>query len=424
MKIKRYHARDMRQAIRQVREELGPDAVILSNTQVNGGTEIVAATDYDESLVGGADSIPEPDLTLTSDREEAMNDIRFSRNIQDSGPGRQKIQRAAAKHETTAVAGDGNIWAQEPTLLSMQSELKTLRSLLTDQLSGLAWSDASRQHPMRTRMLKRLIALGLSPSLAKRLAERAEENSDIDHNWRLQLGTLAHQVNVTGDDIISEGGRVALIGPTGVGKTTTIAKLAARYTLRHGRGRVALVSTDCYRIAGHEQLRTFARILEVPMHIAKDAESLHNILYGLQDKDLVLIDTAGMSQRDMRLCEQFAMFNNKAEQIKSYLVMAANTQRAVVEEVIESCREASPTACIVTKVDETTSLGGIVSASIEHRLPIAYLADGQRVPEDLHVARGHGLVSRSVAIMQQTGSRQKDESSSLTVSGMVANAHA
>jgi flagellar biosynthesis protein FlhF len=445
MKIKRYHAADMRQAIRKVREELGPDAVILSNTRVNGGTEIVAAVDYDESLLGGSADVSGPDLTLSADRDEAIKDLRFSRNIPGGHDRRQtdrrhtdrrQTERRQQEHHTTTqtrasvntsvntgATASANVWSQEPTLVTMQNELKTLRSLLVDQLSGLAWNDAARQYPMRTRMLKRLIAMGISPAMARKMVERVDENADIDHNWRSLLGVLAHQVSVTGDDILTAGGRVALIGPTGVGKTTTIAKLAARYTLRHGRGRVALVSTDCYRIAGHEQLRTFARILEVPMYVAKDTTSLHNVLTSLQDKELVLIDTAGMSQRDMRLCEQFTLFQNKAERIRTYLVLAANTQRAVLEEVIENCSSAEPAACIVTKVDETTSLGGVLSASIENQLPLAYLSDGQRVPEDLHIARGHSLVSRGVAIMQQTGARQKDEATNLTVGGMVANAH-
>ncbi|HEB59151.1 MAG TPA: flagellar biosynthesis protein FlhF, partial [Gammaproteobacteria bacterium] len=383
MKIKRYLATDMRQALTMVRDDLGPDAVILSNQRVDGGTEIVAAIDYDESIVSQFTSpgiVPSRSArsNKSSTRDEALDDLRYTRHVergQDnraSGPQRKTdtVDRRRPRH------GDESIWSQEPTLVKMQNELKTLRSLLVDQVSGLAWNEASRQHPMRTRMLKRLIALGINPAMARKLSDGVDESTDIDHNWRTLLGKLAHQLTVTNDDILERGGIVALVGPTGVGKTTSIAKLAARYTLRHGSGRVALISTDCYRIAAHEQLRSFARILGVPMYVAKDAEGLHQVLETVRDKDLVLIDTAGMGQRDRRLYEQFLVLRDSGFDIRTYLVLAANTQRTVMEEVIDGCRDFRLAGCVVTKVDETTSLGGVLSIAIENRLPLAYLADG------------------------------------------------
>ena len=225
MKIKRYYAQDMRSAILKVREELGPDAVILSNTHINGGMEIVAAVDYDESLVHQFVPPSAPDLTPKEDREHVLDDIRFSRNIPGkvASPRQTSGKNSNENESLPPTTPPENIWSQEPTLLNMQSELKTLRSLLVDQLSGLAWNEASRQHPLRTRMLKRMIALGINPGMARKLVERVDENSDIEHNWRLLLGDLAHRLTVTNDDILNEGGFVALVGPTGVGKTTTIA---------------------------------------------------------------------------------------------------------------------------------------------------------------------------------------------------------
>ncbi len=423
MKIKRYHAPDMRRAILLVREDLGPDAVILSNTRTPTGTEIVAAIDYDEALLARFTPPRGPDLTPRREREAALEDLRLGRNVDrpaDPPPGgrRRDDRDPAERRRTPAPRSDDGA-----ALARMQNELRTLRALLVDQMSGLAWREAQREYPMRTRMLKRLIGLGLSPALARELAQESDEHAQVEQNWRTLLGRLAHRLQVTGDDILERGGIAALVGPTGVGKTTTIAKLAARYTLRHGRGRVALVSTDCYRIAAHEQLRTFSRILGVPMHVAKDMESLQEVLGGLRDKDLVLIDTAGMSQRDLRLYEQFSLFGDPALRVRTYLVLAANTQRAVVEEVLETCAPAGPHGCIVTKVDETTSLGGVLSAAMARQLPVAYFTDGQRVPEDLHVARSHTLVSRCVAIMQEAGARHHDPQTALTVGGLVAHAH-
>jgi flagellar biosynthesis protein FlhF len=194
---------------------------------------------------------------------------------------------------------------------------------------------------------------------------------------------------------------VALLGPTGVGKTTTVAKLAARFCVRHGARRVALVTTDHYRIGAHEQLRAYAKLLDVPLRVAASAEELRAVLQDLSDRQLVLIDTAGMSQRDLRLSEQFALIRAGQHAIKCYLVLAATTQAAGIAEILRAYAPLEPTACIITKVDEAVSLGGILSRLVQQRLPVAYLSDGQRVPEDLYAARAHQLVSRCVALMRR-----------------------
>jgi flagellar biosynthesis protein FlhF len=216
---------------------------------------------------------------------------------------------------------------------------------------------------------------------------------------------------------------VALVGATGVGKTTTIAKLAARYALRHGRERVALVTTDSYRIAAHEQLRTYGRILGIPVRIANNREELTESLKLLSDKDLVLIDTAGMSQRDVRLSQQFSLVEEAAPAIKTYLVLSTTTHRAGLTEVVKTFGKVKLDGCILTKLDETTSLGGAISTLAEHKLPVAYVSDGQRVPEDIHIARAPNLIQRAVQVAQQTNQALEQESLTLAFSGMVANAH-
>lgn len=407
MKIKRFVAPDMKQAIREVREELGPDAVILSNTRVRGGTEIVAAVDYDESLWAGGGDAPRRD---PREREQALEDLRHSRDIP---------QRPAPAPPRESV------WSQEPTLVEMHNELRSLRGLLHNQLSGLAWGEEARRRPLHARLIQRLVALGLHPALARRLADQVPAGQDFDHCWRQALGLLARSLSVTGDDIIERGGVVALVGPSGVGKTTTVAKLAARYSLRHGLGRVALVTTDNYRVGAHEQLRTFARILGVPMRAAGDAEELRATLDGLHDKPLVLIDTAGMSQRDMRLNEQLAVLQASSARMRTYAVLSATTQRAALDETVRAFKRIPLAGCVLTKLDETSSLGGALSIALQHALPVAYVGDGQRVPEDLHPARPHQLVSRSVALMQQRAARQpQDEAVTIAMGGIVANAHA
>ncbi len=377
MKIKRYFAPDMRQAIRNVREEQGPDAVILSNRRVNGGIEIIAALDYDESLLGQMSGAA-------------------------SGAERQAPQASDATHNDVASAPRSGIeWSQDPTLIDMRQEIKTLRGILENQLSHLAWGDLARRNPQQAGILQRFSQMGVSADLAQQIVAEIHQADDLEHAWRQALAVLAHQVRTTDDDVLTRGGVISLVGPTGVGKTTMIAKLAARYALRHGKRHVALVSTDSFRIGAHEQLHTFGQLLGVPVYSAADRNSLSAVLTDLSDKQLVLIDTAGMSQRDLRLSEQIATLEGAGDRIQTYLVLSSNIHSATVHEVVQAFRCARLHGCMLTKLDETASLGGPLSAVVRYQLPIAYVGDGQRVPEDMHPARAHSLVSRAVALMQQ-----------------------
>ena len=433
MKIKRFIAPDMRQTIREVRETLGADAVILSNKRVEGGIEVVAAIDYDESLFEDTNSKIPSGADNSVDREEIWNDVRFGRNIPKPEPMKTRAKAKTASKPKSEIehfpttdfyqdAGAG-LELPDPAMRQVQNELKSLRGLLVNQLSGIAWGQESQYHPLRARLLQRLIALGLSPVLAKEITAKVNEQDDFEHNWRMALGQLAHRITVSEDDILDKGGVIALVGATGVGKTTTVAKLAARYILRHGPKRVGLITTDNYRVAAHEQLRSYARIMGAPMRVASDAESLRDALVHFRDKDLVLIDTAGMGQRDMRLNEQFKILADAGREIKSYLVMATNTQRGVLQESVKSFKQVKLHGAILSKVDETISLGGALSIAIEHELPLAYVSDGQQVPEDLHPARAHTLVSRAVTIMQQVGVGARDDNLLTTIGGMAAHAH-
>lgn len=417
----------MRQAIRKVREALGPDAVILSNNSVADGVEVVAAIDYDESLLGTAAFIeevskakqePQEPEEQEVNRDAIWDDVRYGRNIPAT---RATSQKAVSQPQATDTLEQS---ASDPALVQMQSELRSLRGLLVNQLSGLAWENETKYHPLRARLLQRLIALGLSPQLAREIVSNVDEKDDMDHNWRMALGHLAHRLPVMNDALLDkEKSVVAVVGATGVGKTTTIAKLAARYILRHGQRRVGLITTDNYRVAAHEQLRSYARILGAPLRVATDAGSLQDALAAFHDKDLVLIDTAGMSQCDMRLNEQFTMLEKTGHHIDVFLALSVNSQRGVLADQVRAFRSVPLAGCILTKVDETTSLGGGLSVATEQNLPVAYISDGQQVPEDLHPARAHALVSRAVAIMQEVGVGAKDDPVSQKIGGMAAHAH-
>jgi flagellar biosynthesis protein FlhF len=398
MKIKRYFAPDMRQAIRKVREELGADSVILSNRRINNGIEIIAAIDYDESLFGEMSS------PKASEAEAAP---------------------AAEPEPLAEVPAPGPTveWAQDPALVEMQTEIKKLRGILENQLSHLAWADLARNQPLQAGLLQRFDQMGLSADIGQQIAGHVPQSDDLDQAWRQALALLAHQLPVTDDDILTRGGVVALVGPTGVGKTTMIAKLAARYALRHGKRHVALVSTDNYRIGAHEQLQTFGQLLGVPVYPAPDSETLAKLLRDLADKQLVLIDTAGMSQRDIRLTEQLATLGGAGDQVRTYLVLSANIHAATVNEVVQAFRRVRLDGCLLTKLDETASLGGSLSAVLRYHLPVAYVGDGQRVPEDLHPARAHSLVSRAVALMQQAELAAAGSETPPFTLGNTANAH-
>lgn len=436
MNIKRFTGPDMRSAIKKVRDMLGPDAVILSNQTTSEGVEVVAAIDYDESLIQDSPLIPGPAKQSSKpakqqtekeiNRNAIWDDVRYGRNIPQSpnAPSQDEVSKTKQALNNITQQPVSFKLAEDTSFQQMQTEIKSLRGLLMNQLSGMAWGNETKYHPLRARLLQRLIALGLSPQFAREITEQVKEQDDIEHNWRMALGSLAHRLQVSNDDIL-EGKKniVAIVGPTGVGKTTTIAKLAARYILRHGKGRVGLITTDNYRVAAHEQLRSYARIMGAPMRVASDVESLQDILMAYRDMDLVLIDTAGMSQRDMRLNEQFELFKQTGHKIRCYLTLATNSQRGVLSEVVRAFSTVSLAGCILTKVDETTSLGGGLSIAAENNLPIAYISDGQQVPEDLHAARSHALVSRAVAIMQDVGVGAKEDPISQLIGGMAAHAH-
>ena len=452
MKIKRYFAADIRQAIRCVREEQGPDAVILSNRRVDGGVEIVAAVDYDESLFEEQPSTPVtpvPPKAAPAPHQNTPTDFDGRFRDDEYHPGRAAAkaserpvvrkptsrEHAVPQQKTAAVTGQRQIsdvvkrnhspqmeWSQDPTLVGMKNELSELRGLVEQQLSGFAWGNMARRHPMHARLMRRLMVLGLSAQESQRIAMAVNETQSFDQAWRLALAIMEQSLTITEDDILRDGGVVALVGPTGVGKTTAIAKLAARYTLRHGADQVALITTDNYRIGAQEQLRTFGQILGAPVYVAKNYQMLEQTIESLGDKALVLIDTAGMNPQDLRLTEQLSMLRNAAREVKCYLVLSANSQAAGLEVSVNTFKKVGLQGCIISKVDESTSLGEVLSTVLAHHLPVAYISDGQQVPEDLHPARAKELVARCVTMAEEYNHTLPDEAVELQFGKVAMNA--
>jgi flagellar biosynthesis protein FlhF len=377
MKIRRFTGVDMRDALRQVRNALGADAVILETAQKATGVEISAAVDTASSPVEAVS----PEWTAT----------RNSVSEADDGP--CVVIGGTARSGALATVSE---------MEQMRAEMHSIRSLLEAQLGRLIWDDQSRQTPEIAGLLRSYTQLGLDADIARQLAER----SAVTHpagGWTAVLRTLVEELPVADSDPVSDGGTYAVIGPTGVGKTTTIAKLAARAALEHGPDSIGLVTTDTFRVAAREQLDTYGQIIGIPVSHASDAQSLGEALDSLKDRRLILIDTAGLSQRDPRLPEQLARLGTANSDITTLLAMPANAHSGAMQEIVDAFRTVRPAACILTKTDEATSLGGALSVLIRSKLALAYVANGQRVPEDLHLMRNRQswLAKMAVQLMRR-----------------------
>jgi flagellar biosynthesis protein FlhF len=304
--------------------------------------------------------------------------------------------------------------SETPVIDEVKIELQNLRDLMESQLSVLQWDRFSQKHPVRTVLLNLMSEMGLGADICETVLSHLDKLNDDPHKvWQQALGILARCIPINRRDLLAEGGRIALVGSTGVGKTTTIAKIAARFAHIHGKRSVAMISTDQFRIGAQEQLQHYARLLEVPLLMAGNSEELCDRLDMLADKKLVLIDTAGMSQRDLRLSEQFHRLQLGAPEIKPYLVLSANTQLAALNQTILNFRKVKLAGAFVTKLDEAASLGGIITASIRHQLVLAYCGTGQQVPEDLEPAKSHRLISKAVSLMQRYGEQFDQEALAL-----------
>ncbi|VAW59812.1 Flagellar biosynthesis protein FlhF [hydrothermal vent metagenome] len=422
MQVKRFVADDMRTVMRLVKEEIGADAVILSNRVVDGKVEILAARDYDETLINQAldqtliESKPngaaayyeraaaERELEKKSHEpvNEKKNDVEVKKETHFSAEIKNTTQhQASGLYQHTPPTESKFEPPLTDSMIEMRDELKSLRMMIENQNVLGEWKEMSAKHPLRVSLYKRLTEMGLSQEVCKYLAKGLDNLTDVEQAMQAALKQLVHQIPLAQDDILNRGGVFAMVGPTGVGKTTSIAKLAARFAMQHGQRHVALISTDTYRIGAHEQLMTYGRLLGVSVHSANDAAELQQLLHKLQSKKLILIDTAGMSQRDIDISQQLAHLNHPSSKIKPYLVLSANAQTSTLDEVISSFKKSKPVACILTKLDEAASLGGVLSTVIKHQLPIAFVSNGQKVPEDIHPARARELVDETLAYAKQ-----------------------
>lgn len=488
MKIRRFVAVDMKSALAQIKEELGADAVIMSNKKIAEGVEIMAAVDYfpetkqpeapadntgadnavgnsrdiDNDVVSIGSRTPHTESEALTSREQPADSLSalLNRKVQHTPSQPQSVEtksnvaasstdieaqfksftdrleqstqqrnseqaaennvdesnitptefNARVQNDTASIKNNDVNSSATATSVSdnvefehMKKEMHTIRHLLEHQLSGLMWQDMAQKNPQKALLINRLVALGLTDHMADQIAGFIPPQQNEQDAWEQAKIFITQQLNTTNNEIIHHGGVISLVGPTGVGKTTTIAKLAARFAQIHGASEVVLISTDSFRIGGFEQLTTYGRIIGCEVKLATDADALDALLQQYGHKKLVLIDTAGMGQRDMRLAQHLTeLIANARVRIRNYLVLSANTQQRVMQENVERFKKIPLAGCIYTKLDESISIGEIISTSIQNGLPIGYLTDGQRVPEDIKVANAEKLVTLADRMASKT----------------------
>ncbi|MCS0589434.1 flagellar biosynthesis protein FlhF [Massilia norwichensis] len=481
MNVKKFTAPTSREALRKVRDALGPDAVILSNRPVDGVVEILALDNDDVASL----SSPSPESEMAAPRPQLhhMDDLpaapaartlheagaprpydapaaRSFSNIQAEPAASADLQRApmqrpampsfhdfeepaphtyanrrAPQPETpafdmaamTAMMSAAIAQAKESAanaaaaeMQGMMSELRAMRGMMETQLSELSWGSTQQREPQKAAVLREMLAAGFSASLSRYLIDKLPAGKDGAESLRWIKTVLARNITTMSDEdaILDRGGVFALVGPTGVGKTTTTAKLAARCVMRHGPEKLALITTDAYRIGGHEQLRIYGKILGVMVHSVKDEADLRIALKELRNKHTVLIDTIGMSQRDQMVTEQVAMLTESGANVQRLLCLNATSTNETLNEVVRAYQGTGLAGCIMTKLDEAASIGNVLDVLVRQKLNLYYISNGQRVPEDLHLADRAMLIDRAFRNKREAAAQFNDADLPLMMSGL------
>lgn len=517
MTVKRFVAPDMRRALDLVRQEMGPDAIILSSQRTREGVEIITSTDLDVVARGGEERKDfgnrfdtEFDQPLASDaawqahdgladavrkysappgnndskrREQLALEIEAARErmlaakrgempkptpraetnmppVADTVHWQESTHGKAARSRLAENAAEITRAAQRPAnqkpegpsadrrlqpsgveqddqrqsvdrqmaglqeqiqrlaheqarrekeqedrrLAALQNELADMRMLMEQQMwrmreQGTAVPAPVMTSPVQDALQTHLATLGLPAGMVKKLALAAKPGKRLTAAWRDALALLTKQVVTDTSDRVQQGGVFAFVGPTGVGKTTTIAKLAARYVLEHGLGKVALITTDTYRVGAHDQLRSLGRILNVPVRVVDQERGLPTVIASLKNYPLILVDTAGFRQGDPLLKEQEQLLDS-CPGLERILVLACNSQLQTLKASAHAHSGGKLRGCVLTKLDEAGSLGEALGVVIQQKLPVLYYAEGQAIPNDLAVASAAGLVAKAVGVMK------------------------
>ena len=387
MDMKRFHEKNMHSALQKIREELGDNAVIISSNQNSSGVEVVAATDYE--AVANGDYVQNIDAYKNS--SAGMND-----RVVESDKYKSDKQ---VTHEIDAAL--------------IQEEISQLRGIIESQTELISWRKIIARNSSTRKLLQKLSISGFGFNLSKELLTAVNNIKNYDDAWKQIENSLKNKISVSQESVIDTGGIVALVGPTGVGKTTTIAKIAARYAMKHGSNDVAMISTDHYRIGAHDQISIYGSILNIPVVTVNNQSEFQKALNIVKNKKLVLIDTAGLSQRDPRVSEITSTLSKFSHELTTYLVISANSQLCVQKEAINNFMTDSLSGVVVSKTDEASQIGGILTALIEQSLPIVFETTGQRVPEDINRPSQEEILSKALELGELYGNMESLHSTEL-----------
>ncbi len=400
MNVKKFTAATSREALRKVREALGPDAVILSNRPSDGVVEILALASDDAASL----SSPSPQSEMAQPRPHL--NTQLAPRAPAAAPAEAIDMSRISQMMASAMAQAKESAAAE--MSGMMSELRAMRGMMETQLAEISWGSTQQREPQKATVLREMLAAGFSASLARYLIDKLPPGRDAADGmgWiktvlSRNLSTMANE-----DAMLEQGGVFALVGPTGVGKTTSTAKLAARCVMRHGPEKLALITTDAYRIGAHEQLRIYGKILGVMVHSVKDEADLRIALKELRNKHTVLIDTVGVSQRDQMVTEQVAMLSGAGADVKRLLCLNATSTQETLNEVVRAYQGSGLAGCIMTKLDEAASIGNLLDVVIRQKLNLFYVSNGQRVPEDLHLADPNDLIDQAFKLKREAAASQ------------------
>ena len=451
MNVKKFVAASSREAWRNVRETLGPDAVILSNRTIEGGVEILAMANEDMSTLATPAQAPERALRPLPPRRQGQGlpaDEALTPEMLAAASSRGEAQRVRAalslstqvpdapapeKAKDVRAAADARVWrnrggnsntqavaladvmaarrlqaaATENAALAyseVMNEIRQMRGALESQLAEISWDHTQKRDPHKADVMREMLAAGFSASLSRLMTEHLPRGGNAAEGLAWVKNVLARNLLTMSNEseLLEQGGVYALVGPTGVGKTTTTAKLAARCVMRHGANKLALITTDGYRIGGYEQLRIYGKILGVMVHSVKDESDLRIALQELKGKHTVLIDTVGVGQRDQMVSEQVAMLSGAGTEVKRLLCLNATATGSTLNEVVGAYKGDGLAGCIITKLDEAATIGNVIDIVIRQKLNLYYVANGQRVPEDLHIANKLYLADRAFKQKRET----------------------
>jgi flagellar biosynthesis protein FlhF len=443
MKAKRFTAKNMQQALRMVSDELGPDAVILSNKRVGKTVEVIAALDYQEMAKEQQQQEIDRQLALQQELEQARQATGKIRQEQPSFDQSNVSTTAALKEALQGIkegtiaqsaALDAVMLSEEdlqksisekaatmsrdeatPFLNQVTAELQDLKNWLVSQ-QGNAWNPTRPLSWQQAQIWQRCQDLGIDPSWADKLVSALPEgDEDIEKGWAQCLKFIAEDLPLADNNMLQTGGCFAFIGPTGAGKSTTIGKLAAQYVINHGSEDIALITMDNYRIAAHDQLRAFARIMEIPLLVLEPNGDLSAMLDQLSDKKFVLIDSAGLAIQDPHFSVQLSMLKGAGSRVRSLLTLPLTSQARCLQENYEHFKPAGIDGCIFTKLDECFSLGQAMSIAAVTRLPIHMVTDGPHIPDDIHFPNAKKMVrlAEQMARMAQARWQTSEVSSAM-----------